>query len=162
MKNLKPTLKHGGSIMIWGCISAAGVGEMTRIEGIMKKEDYLHILKQHLHKSAEKLGIRDTFKFYQDNDPKRKFHIVKSWLLYKCPKVLETPPQSHDLNPIENLWAQLKSRTWKTLSKSKVELEEKIKKEWGKITSEDINKYISNMPQRLGEVIRRRWYPAGY
>lgn len=111
MKNLKPTLKHGGSIMIWGCISAAGVGEMTRIEGIMKKEDYLHILKQHLHKSAEKLGIRDTFKFYQDNDPKRKFHIVKSWLLYKCPKVLETPPQSHDLNPIENLWAQLKSRT---------------------------------------------------
>ena len=52
------------------------------------------------------MGIRDTFKFYQDND-KHKSRIVQEYLLYKCPKVLHRSPESPDLNPIENLWDQL-------------------------------------------------------
>ena len=76
-KNLRPTVKHGGgSVMIWGCISASGVGELVFIEDIMKKEDYPCILQQNFVKIAEKLGIEREFMFYQDNDPKHNSHIV--------------------------------------------------------------------------------------
>ena len=75
---------------------------------------YLDILKQNLKQSAEKFGLLRSFKFYQDNnDPKHKAQRIKNWLLYNCPKVLETPQQSPDPNVIENLWSHLKIATRK-------------------------------------------------
>jgi len=35
-----------------------------------------------LKQSAEKRGIGNTFKLYQDNDPKHKAYKVKSWLFF--------------------------------------------------------------------------------
>ncbi|GFX65961.1 paired domain-containing protein [Trichonephila clavipes] len=57
--------------------------------------------------SAKKLSMENTFIFQQDNDPKHNPIVTKTWLLYHDPRWLETPPQSPDLNPIENLWMHL-------------------------------------------------------
>jgi len=64
----------GGSLMIWGCISSKGVCELVFI-GILDKNKYLSILKDNLIKSANNMNIRDSFKFYQDNDLKYKSRI---------------------------------------------------------------------------------------
>ncbi len=42
-----PTVKHGGgSVMVWGCTSAAGSGELQFIEGTMNSNMYCDILKK--------------------------------------------------------------------------------------------------------------------
>lgn len=73
--------------MVWGCMSSAGIGKLHFINGIMDKHMYIEILRQNLTPSVEKLNISDDF--YQDNDPKHSAHIVKEWLLYNCPQVIE-------------------------------------------------------------------------
>lgn len=162
-KNLKPTVKHGGGgVLVWGCISAFGPGELVFIDTIMDKNVYLNILKNNLHKSATKMGILNTFKFYQDNDPKHKARIVQEYLLYNCPKVLQPPPQSPDLNPIENVWDELDRRIRTTTISSKEMLKRRLKEEWDSINTDYLQKIISNMPQRLEEVIKQNGYPTRY
>ena len=63
------TVKHGGgNVMVWGCMSAAGVGELHFIEGNMSSNMYCEILQQSMIPSLQKLGRRVVFK--HDNDPK--------------------------------------------------------------------------------------------
>uniref|UniRef100_A0A671VT84 Sleeping Beauty transposase HTH domain-containing protein n=1 Tax=Sparus aurata TaxID=8175 RepID=A0A671VT84_SPAAU len=46
-KCMVPTVKHGGgSVLMWGCINAAGVRELHLIDGIMNSQMYCSILKE--------------------------------------------------------------------------------------------------------------------
>lgn len=152
-KNVNTTVKHGGgSVMVWGCFSAHGVGSLVFIEGKMDQEVYIQILRDNLHDSAEKMGIRNIFWFYQDNDPKHKARKTREWLLYNCPKVLETPPQSPDCNPIENIWDYLDDRVREHQISSKTELKLRLQEEWQKIPVAYCQKLVSSMPRRLAAV----------
>ena len=56
-----PTVKHGGgSIMLWGCFSAAGTGKLVRIEGKINGAKYSEILDENPLQSAQgpRLGPR--------------------------------------------------------------------------------------------------------
>ncbi len=56
-KCVLPTVKHGGgSVMVWGCMSAAGTVELQLIEGTMNANMYCDILKQSI--SLRRLGRR--------------------------------------------------------------------------------------------------------
>ena len=55
---------------------------------------------------------------------------MQEYLLYNCPKVLHPPPQSPDLNPIENLWNLLDRNIRIMPTRSKEELKFRLKEEW--------------------------------
>ncbi len=68
-KCVLPTVKHGGgSVMVWGCMSAAGTGELQFIEGTMNANMHCDILKQSMIPSLRRLGRRAVFQ--HDNNPK--------------------------------------------------------------------------------------------
>ncbi len=54
--------------MVWGCMSAAGTGELQLIEGTMIAIMYCDILKQSMIPSLQRLGRMAVFQ--HDNDPK--------------------------------------------------------------------------------------------
>lgn len=158
-RNIIPTVKFGKlSVMIWGCISSKGVGDLAFIDTTMDAEHYLNILKTNLTGSARNFGLmrenKPLFKFYQDNDPKHKSHVVRMWLLYNCGKVIDTPAQSPDLNPIENLWVYLKKKVAKRQPTNKTALKSAILEEWKNIPSNyDLKKLVHSMKKRLQCVV---------
>ncbi|CDQ70398.1 unnamed protein product [Oncorhynchus mykiss] len=68
------------------------------MDGFMREENYVDILKQHLKTSVRKLKLGRKWVFQMDNDPKHTSKVVAKWL--KDNKV-KWPSQSHDLKPIE-------------------------------------------------------------
>lgn len=162
VKFTKKTVKHGGgNIMVWGCFSWNGVGPIFRIEDTMNASGYRDILENvMLPYASENMPLIWTFQ--QDNDPKHSSRLVKNWFLENNVPVLSWPSQSPDLNPIENLWSELKIRLSKEVFKNKDDLWEKTQKIWYEIPLEKCQNLISSMPRRVEKVLQNKGGYTGY
>ncbi len=69
----------------------------------------------------------------QDNDLKHTSKSTSEWLKENKIKVLESPSQSLDLNPIEMLWHDLKHLFHARKPSNVAELKQFCKEEWAKI-----------------------------
>ena len=68
-----------------------------------------------------------------DNDAKHTSKVVAKWLKDNKVKVLESPPQSPDFNPIENVWAELKKRVQARRPTNLTQLYQLCQEEWANI-----------------------------
>ena len=86
-----------------------------------------------------------------DNDPKHTSKVVAKWLKDNKVKVLQWPSQSPDLNPIENVWAELKKRASKE-AYNLTPLHQLCQEEWAKIHPTYCGKLVEGYPKRLIQV----------
>ena len=154
-KHVKQTIKHDRSVMVWGCFGWNGVGNLHVINGTLTSAMYTRILKDHMIPSAQRL-FQENYIFQQDNDPKHTAKNTKSWFESKKIKLLDWPPQSPDLNPIENLWFMLKTEIHKEKINKIGDLPPVMEQCWKNLSLERCRKLIESMPNRIDEVLKNK------
>ncbi len=75
------SVQKPASLMVWGCISADGMGSLHVLEGIVNAERYIKVLKQHMLPSRWRV-------FQQDNTKPHTAAITKAWLHSRRVRVL--------------------------------------------------------------------------
>ena len=133
--------------MLWGFFSSAGTGALVRMEGTMDGAKYRKIREENLLPSARKLKLGQKFKFQHDNKPRQTAKSILEWLRNKKINVFEWPSQSPDLNPIGNLWHDLKIAVHQRSPCNLTELEQFCTEKWTNIAQSRCAKLVETYPK---------------
>ena len=98
----------------------------------------------------------------QDNDPKHTRKIVKKWFQDNRVSLMEWPAQSPDLNPIENLWADVKKKVSEIKPTNNNDLWITVQQAWDSITVERCQNLVNSMGRRCSAVITNKGNATKY
>jgi len=125
----------------------------------MTSEVYINLLENNIIPTMDYFELdRDDCIFQQDNDPKHMSRLATEWFRNNGIEVLDWPPQSPDLNPIEHLWQHLKMQLnkYETEPAGIEELCSRIRVKWDKIPPEVCVNLIESMPTRITAVLKAK------
>ncbi len=145
----KKDMSLSGKVSLWGCISAQGLGQFAFYDDPLNAEGYVSILKNNLKNSYSKLFTPGAWFFQHDNWAVHRAAPTRTHLFTTGIEVLKWPPYSPDLNPIENLWNDLKRRVYARHPKTIVQLKKFIMAEWKATTVQYASNLCRSMPVRL-------------
>ncbi|KAJ8462969.1 hypothetical protein ONZ51_g10558 [Trametes cubensis] len=152
-RNVKKKVQGGGgSIMVWGCITANGVGRLHRINGIMDAKKYCAILEQSLLGTLHDHHLSPSaIIFQQDNDRKHTSKLAQHWFEDHHITVLPWPSSSPDMNIIEHVWGELKRRVHarNPLPRNREELWTALQEEWYGLSPSFIQSLYDSLPRRV-------------
>lgn len=154
---LKRKVKFPASVMVWGSMSARGVGSLHFVEGIVNADKYIHILESHLKPTLEE-SRRTGFEFIfqQDGAACHTAKRVKIWLLENNIPLLPWVSSSPDLSPIETLWHKMKKKLRLSPARTVPELRARLQTIWDSFTPNDCQELVNTMSRRVQAVISRK------
>ena len=138
---------------MWSMVVAASCCGDVFHRQLMDGAKYREIVEGNLFQSSRDLRLGRRFTLQQDNDPKHTAKATLEWFKGKQVNVLEWPSQSPDLNPIENLWYDLKIAVYQQNPSNLKELEQFCLEEWSKNPVTRCAKLIVTYPKRLAASI---------
>jgi hypothetical protein len=158
----RPTVQAGGGkIMVWGAFRSDIIVPLRRVNGTLRSQQYTEILQErvlpHLNEHHH-----PHFLFQQDNAPCHTSVYTRNWFQQHAMQVMQWPPQSPDLNPVENLWNNLKQRLELLEIHGMDNLWETAQKLWMETSQAIMNNLMASMPRRVQAVLRNRGGPTKY
>lgn len=149
--------------MVWGAICANGTLCLQVVSHRINSEKYQETVGTSLLPILKKKKFKG-YTFQQDNASCHVSMNSRAWFDNKKVKLLDWPPLSPDLNPIENVWGILVRKVYPNLATySTVEaLQEAVFREWNKLTPELMSTLINSMPNRLYDVIEKKGHCTKY
>lgn len=146
------------SVNTWGWIFLYGVGELAEIGGRFTAEQYLEILEEVMLPSVRTYAFPypERVIFMQDNCPIHTARIVKRWFQdQRNMELLDWPSKSCDLNPIENVWANIVNVWEPQQERTFRQLMGHVQTEWEVLRRKPdiIYNHVASVPERLREVI---------
>jgi transposase len=148
-KYTRKTERLEGKVSLWGCICAGGLGHAELYVDTLNAQRYQSILALNLVSSAHQFWPRGQWWYQQDNWSVHTAGTSQAWFHNHGIDLIDWPAWSPDLNPIENLWHDLKQRVYAHNSKTMEELEYWIGIEWQATDLNFIYHICRNMPRRL-------------
>jgi transposase len=151
-----------GKVSLWGCICAEGLGHAELYAGSLDSTRHRDILRHSLIPTFKQFYPAGPWYFQQDNV---RFHTTPDTVTYlhnKGVTLLEWPPWSPDLNPIENLWNVLKARVYARFPQTLEEMEQFIREEWEATDLKFISHICCSMPRRLQLLLDNNGHKISY
>ncbi len=127
-----------GSVMVWGCVSALGKGNLHFCDGTINAEKYIEIL-EHDMLPSEDIFSRDVHAISTRQCKTTFCTHYKVLLQRKRVRVLDWPACSPDLSPIENVWRILKRKMRQRRPRTVAHLKTCLQEEWDKMGLQSLN-----------------------
>jgi len=153
---------HSERVSLWGCFCARGVGQAEIFIDAFDAARYVDILQHNLIQTALHFYPRETWWFQQDNAPQHTSRLAHRWFHNHGVNLIDFPPYSPDLNPIENLWGILKARVESRLARTTNEVERVLKEEWEALDKQLLTSLAHSMPTRCAAVVANHGHKAPY
>lgn len=161
-KYLRQEKQLHGKVSLWGCICAEGLGHAELYAGSLDSTRHRDILRHSLIPSFRQFYPAGPWFFQQDNV---RFHTTPETVTYLHENgitLIEWPPWSPDLNPIENLWNVLKARVYARFPQTMEEMEQMIREEWEATDLTFISHICRSMPRRLQLLLDNQGHKISY
>ena len=153
---------HPVKVNVWACFSAAGQGFSYIFSDNLDAPLAKKILSENLNQSADDLFEPGGWWLLHDNDKKFKSKLVTDWLFNNGMQVLNFPPYSPDLNPIENLWKTLARAIEDHACDTVLGLQDAVAEEWDNIDPQHLRNLVASMPERCAAVIAAEGWHTKY
>ena len=162
---LAPSFKSGReSVMMWGCFQGNKLGPLALCpEGRMNATKYCSVLEEHFLPFWNDLDEDSVF--MEDGAPPHRAKYSKNWRATHGVWSMNWPAQSPDLNPIENIWQQLKVAVERRSpqARTKGDLLIALQEEWAKLREKNtLAVLIRSMHKRVKQVISSNGMPIKY
>ncbi len=156
----------GGGVMVWRLIPWHTLGPLVPIEHCLNATAYLSIVADHVHPFMTTVYPSSKGYFQQDNAPCHKAQIISDWFLEHDNEfnLHKWPPQSPDLNPIEQLWdvVERETRIMDVQPTNLQQLRDTIMSIWTKISEQCFQHLVESMPRRIKAVLKAKGGPTRY
>ena len=152
---------------MWGWVCLYGAGELNHIEGRFTAAKYLEILEECFLPSLRDspYSFEDRLIFVHDNCPIHRAGIINRWFEdHPTLELLNWPSKGCDMNPIENVWANMVNSWEPQQERTRENLVNHTKLQWEMFRNnpELVYNIVSNMSERLQAVIDKEGGWSGY